>query len=243
MSRLSLQTQVKEEVLALIRRLAEEGVTRMPPEEELSRRFGVSRPTIRAIALSLQKDGVLNRIHGRGTFINRHAVALRANISRGQRFLSILEAYGFRAEQRVLWAGLRPLPAAMAGKLGLSAGAVVPVIKRLFLADGRPAVLAIDHVRPDCLRPESEWAGDFEDSVFTFSDRALTEPIFYSVAEIIPCQAREEVAASLDRPEGYLLLLLEHLHFSETQRPLVLTKAYVDPQYIQFCVVRNRSDR
>ncbi len=53
----------------LIRKLAEAGETRLPPERDLAERFGVSRPTLRRALAGLEEAGLVWRHVGRGTFI------------------------------------------------------------------------------------------------------------------------------------------------------------------------------
>lgn len=42
---------------------------RLPPEDELAGLYGVSRGTIRRALTQLVEDGLVTRVHGRGTFI------------------------------------------------------------------------------------------------------------------------------------------------------------------------------
>ena len=47
----------------------------IPSERDLSQRFGVSRPTLRAAIEDLAREGLLVRHHGRGTFTSSRATA------------------------------------------------------------------------------------------------------------------------------------------------------------------------
>lgn len=64
--------QIKE----IIRNEIEEGkyIDRIPSERELMDRFSVSRTTVREAISALVHDGVLEKIHGKGTFITSHPV-------------------------------------------------------------------------------------------------------------------------------------------------------------------------
>jgi len=234
----SLHVELKRELLRYIRERVEQGETQLPPEAELSEHFGVSRPTLRTAALSLQKEGILTRVHGRGTFVNRRALGLGANISLGQSFLSILRQLGHRAEHRMMAAAEAVLTGDEAAKLELPDPTPGRVITRRFDADGRPAVLAVDHVPLAHLRPD--WDGAYRDSVFDFADDACRESIAYSIAEIIPGTAAGDPAQQLELTAGSPLLLLEHVHFTRRDRPLVLTRAFVNPAFIRFYVARTR---
>jgi ABC-type glycerol-3-phosphate transport system substrate-binding protein len=76
-SRVPLYLQVKEYILDLIQHELRGITTKLPPEMEISRHFGISRATVRTAILDLVKDGVLERVPGKGTFISEISNTLR----------------------------------------------------------------------------------------------------------------------------------------------------------------------
>ena len=54
----------------------------IPSERELMATYGVSRATVRKAIESLVADGLLHRIHGKGTFVARPAAARAGCTSR-----------------------------------------------------------------------------------------------------------------------------------------------------------------
>lgn len=70
-SRVPLYKQVKEFLLRLI---SEQSATDMiPPELEISRRFDISRATVRVAIMELVNEGLLERVPGKGTFVREAA--------------------------------------------------------------------------------------------------------------------------------------------------------------------------
>lgn len=67
-----LHVQLKE----VIRTQIDKGIyiEKIPSERELMERFLVSRSTVREAVSALVREGVLEKIHGKGTFINSHTV-------------------------------------------------------------------------------------------------------------------------------------------------------------------------
>jgi GntR family transcriptional regulator len=61
---------------------------KLPSEEVLSQRYGVSRATIRSTLQSLDKDGIVTRQHGIGTFINSESLQLKLQIDEAKGFFS-----------------------------------------------------------------------------------------------------------------------------------------------------------
>jgi len=111
---------------------------RLPSEDELRGRFGISRGTLRQALDSLERDGLIARTPGRGTFV-REAPATKRG--RGQeRSASPLEAMiadAARAD-RLVRQGLASPPAVVARALGVDPGAELPFFIRLSGPRGTP---------------------------------------------------------------------------------------------------------
>ncbi len=45
----------------------------LPPENRIAEYFSIARSTVRQAMASLEQDGLINRIHGKGTFVNKDA--------------------------------------------------------------------------------------------------------------------------------------------------------------------------
>ena len=85
--------QAKESLREAVIRLGGEGRLRLPSETELSRDLGVSRATVRSVLQSLQKEGYIRRLHGQGTFINRHAMGIGPNLAEARAFVDLIAAW------------------------------------------------------------------------------------------------------------------------------------------------------
>jgi len=227
----------KRRLRTLIGSLAAQGLAQLPPEEELSGLLGVSRATLRSALLSLQKEGLISRQQGRGTFIHGAAVALQANLGEDRAFLDVLGECGYRAGARARVTGVDAADAASAQRLRVAVGSPVLGVERLFLADDRPAVLARDLIPLACLTVPWELARP-EDSIFAFCAAWCGQPVSYSVAEIVPVAADAATAESLACAPGTPLLCLFHRHLGAADKPLAVTRAYLDDRYLRFSVVR-----
>src|SRR5690625_3764256 len=67
---------------------------KIPTEKKLSERFKVSRITIRAALENLENEGVVNRVRGRGTFINANRLEKWTGQLLG--FAETIESAGFK---------------------------------------------------------------------------------------------------------------------------------------------------
>lgn len=229
--------QVKERLGGLVAELAGRGITRLPPEDQLSVQLRVSRPTVRSALLALQKEGKIQRVHGRGTFINVHAARIRANLAEHVPFLDLLAARGVHATVRTLALGFEPLDAETAERLECEAGSDAFVVRRLFEADGEPAVLSIDFVpAARVLQTAAEVTAGT--STFDFVRRNTHGTVRYSVADLIPVVPDATTSKALRLPRGSAVLTLDHLHIDDDETPIAVTKAYLRDDQLRFSVVR-----
>ena len=119
--------------------------TKLPNEQEIASRFGVSRATVREAVGGLVESGYLLRRHGSGTFVTllpsrRHA--LDATLS----YTQMIRQAGMTPGLRLLSATVRPAAEDEAADLALEPGTALRVLERLRTADDRPVVYSIDLV-------------------------------------------------------------------------------------------------
>lgn len=237
----SPQRLVKAELIRLLKRLAEEGVRRLPPEEQLSTVLKVSRPTVRTALQDLQREGKLQRLQGRGTYINRHALGLPANLAEEKDFAKLLLDSGYEPAVRMLSADEVTMPAELAEILDVSSDEPACAVNRLFTASGRPAIFVTDYVPARLLLVPVEQLQDVDSSFRLVRDYTARQ-VRYSISHILPAVASPDVAGTLDVAAGDPLLLLRTAHFDEDDEPCAVSSAYIDTAYLEFTVVRTYLD-
>lgn len=229
--------QAKRALAELIATLTAAGESRLPAEDQLSRDLRFSRPTVRSALLSLQKEGKIQRLHGRGTFINRHALSIRANLAEDRPFLSLLESLGHEARVRNLSIGEVQLAEHEWQRLELGGPDAACLIRRVFEGSGRPAVYSMDHVPIRFLDADlAELDGGR--STFEFVRRYTDRPVRYSVVDYCPVTVDESISEVLGVRVGAAVMLLDHLHIDEYDRPVAFTRAYLNDELIHFSSVR-----
>ena len=111
----------------------------LPNQRRLAREFGVTLMTLRQALEVLERDHLITRRHGLGTFVS--APSIDYEITKLRRFAGDLSAQGESVSTRVL--GARPaLPDhRVSAALGVPARGRVVVLERLRLVDGHPMSL------------------------------------------------------------------------------------------------------
>lgn len=229
----------------LIGELLHEEGPRLPPEDRLAEMLGFSRPTIRSALLSLQAEGKVHRVHGLGTFINRHAVRTEppsGNLAEDRPFLDVITALGHEASIEILSLSIQRLAPAVLERLASSTvDAEGVAIERLFRASGRPAVYSRDLV-PVSRIVVPHGSLDAARSTFAFLADAAGERVRYSVVRLRAEAATGRVADALGLVSGTPVLALDHLHIDTEDRPLAVTEAFLNQDIVPFSQVRTAGE-
>ncbi|MPZ86565.1 MAG: UTRA domain-containing protein [Nitriliruptorales bacterium] len=229
--------QAKQALEGLAVRLVNQGEARLPAEDQLSDDLGFSRPTVRSALLALQKEGKIQRLHGVGTFINRYTLGIDANVAEDRPFLDIIASMGHAASVDIVRFAEEELPGTMLERAGSPASPSAIVIDRLFRASGRPAVYSRDHVPTEHLNAPAEQL-TAEHSTFAFVRRWSGHRVRYSVAAIRAITAPDFVAQALELAPSAPVLLLDHRHIDDRDRPIGVTESYINDDLLRFSVVR-----
>lgn len=158
MSLVALQRNGGEAIYSQIAKLLKEEIASflspgecLPSENELAERFSVNRHTVRRAVEDLIAVGLLERRHGKGTFV-LDAPADYV-LGSGTRFTETFESLGKTASSRILRKLMIPARGGVANRLSLPENDPVIWIESLRLADDRP-ICVISHFLPQRAVPE-----------------------------------------------------------------------------------------
>jgi GntR family transcriptional regulator len=116
----------------------------IPSEHELQRTYGLSRATVRKAIDSLVREGLVYRLHGKGTFVAEPRDWQHITLDS---FTANMRAYGFSPSTVVLERALISDPDLELGqKVGIEPGEQVVMVKRLRFLDGEPILLATSYL-------------------------------------------------------------------------------------------------
>lgn len=136
--------------------------TAIPSERELMETYGVSRATVRKAIDALVVDGLLQRIHGKGTFVSRPRLESRLHLAS---FSQDMRRRGLTPSTRLLALEAEQPPGEVTAALGLRAREQAWRVDRVRLADGQP--IAVEYGwYPMRLFPDLDTA-DLSGSLYT----------------------------------------------------------------------------
>ena len=111
----------------------------LPPERELATTYACSLITTRRALDELAREGRLERVRGRGTFVTEPPIV--CNISGPVSFADDVRSLGFKPYSEVLTARTEPASPSVARALALEPGAPVHCLERIRGADSMPLLL------------------------------------------------------------------------------------------------------
>lgn len=208
---------------------------KIPTEMELSERFNVSRITVRKALAQLESEGVLNRIRGRGTFLNANKVEQWSGQLLG--FSETIKEAGFIPGAETITYGIeKKLDKNIKKELLLESAWG---IKRLRFAD--KVAIAVEHSYfPIDLGLEFEKQNLDQLLIYDFIEKKLQINLSESKQNISAINADKELSKILDVEIGQALIYAQRVTYSDDGRRIEFLNAYYRPDYFQFIVQLKR---
>lgn len=194
---------------------------RIPSEAQLGTGFGVSRITVRQALAELEREGLIDRVPGKGTFVREPARKVE-RLTRLSGFGENMAALGLSAGYETLQAEETLVSAEIADRLRV-AGRRAFVVRRKLFADGRPVGVHVSYLPLWLVQRAPEG---------TFGSESLERHSLYRVIEgmgvelvraeeiVEPVLLGAREAAQLDAEEGDLALKTRRTVYDSNDRPI-----------------------
>lgn len=148
MGRLETDIPLYSKIYRTLKEEIESGVYKvgdfLPPEDELEKRFGASRTTIRNALGELERDGLILRRRGKGTIVQEPKTAQNMNFISS--FTETLQEKGIQVGTGIVTIELIPAPPKVLAALNLEKGEKVYLVQRTRLANGVPIAFTTNYL-------------------------------------------------------------------------------------------------
>lgn len=237
LSPVPLYTQLKDVLRERILEGSYPPHSRMPSEHELGKAFDVSRITVRQALGDLQKEGLIFKIHGKGTFVAKPKAF--QNVSTLQGLGESLTQMGHEVLNRLRSLRHVPASARVAERLQVEEGSLVTEIRRVRLVNREPVSLEITWL-PHSVGQKLEKADLVTRDIFLLLENDCGIPLGHADLAIDAVLADSDLAQALDVEEGSPIMRIERLTHTGEGLPLDFEHLYYRGDAFQY---RLRIDR
>ncbi|MCG8906901.1 GntR family transcriptional regulator [Pseudomonas sp. DP-17] len=237
LSPVPLYSQLKEILRTRILDGSYPPLSRMPSEAELGKAFDVSRITVRQALGDLQKEGLIFKIHGKGTFVAKPKAF--QNVSTLQGLGESMSQRGYEVINRLRSFKTVPASAQVAARLQVAEGENVVQIKRARLVNRELVSLEVTWL-PEHVGKRLEKADLVSRDIFLILENDCALPLGHADLAIDAILADAELASALEVQEGSPVMRIERLTHTADGTPLDYEHLYYRGDAFQY---RLRIDR
>jgi GntR family transcriptional regulator len=217
-----LADRLRDELLEEITSSQLEPGTKLPTEGELSKRFGVSRATVREAVRGLVEAGYVIRRRGSGSYVaerRRMPHGLDSTLS----YLAMIESAGVHAGMRVLDAAFEQCEKTDS-PLHLGRGDTVLAVERVRTADGQPVIYSRDRIPARLLRTDLDLQ-NLDPSLFGLL-RSSGHAADHATATLRAVASTSLTAKVLGVRRGKPLLYIEEIDYDRDGTPVMLSREW-----------------
>ena len=232
--------KTKDLILTMLKESRRQPGDRVPSEEELSRRFRASRPTIREALRQLEHERVLYCVHGRGRFVAGSPQVYLDSIARLRSVTELAASLGFTLSTTVHAVRKRPPTRQEGQALRLGPEDMVIELERTRSAESEPVIYAVD-IFPERLvvgvPDEHAWSG----SLLELMETSWGVTITHAEATIRAVRLSAKLASRIRVPSSLPWIMLEQTNFDAHRRPVLYSQDYHRGDKFTFRLLRSRS--
>lgn len=221
--------------------------TQLPSIEKLCEDYGASRTVIREVITALEKEGLVVRRQGLGTFVVKDSGLVHTGIEYLRGLTRIISSSGKTPD--LIHDRFRKVLADsdLAAKLEMREKETLVLTERVYAADGIPAIFAKTYIASERI------PGGTEELLKTLGERRAKElvlfdlleekfkdPIRYAIAEIESRLVNEELADLLEMTPGTSIVLLKEVHRDMNNVPMLYSEDFINTSVFRIHVLRKK---
>ncbi|MFD2830408.1 GntR family transcriptional regulator [Corticicoccus populi] len=232
---MSKHAMIKETILKKIKSGEYQPGDRLQTEKELCVQFDVSRTTVRIALEQLEKEGYLDRVRGRGTFIAERKVT-QALTQTVKRYSDQVAVQGKTAENQLI--DLQVIPAdSLAVHFKLEPSAPVQKVERIRRANMHITQYEVSYIPWDAAPGITK--EDAEYSLYSTLQEKYKVPVTRTVEHVEIILADDRIAGLLDYDVGAPCFYIETTTYSSSDRVIEYSHSYFRGDITNFTIERH----
>jgi GntR family transcriptional regulator len=214
--------------------------SRLPSEDELCAQFQVARGTVRQALSELSSEGLIYRVHGKGTFVRSLKYEHEVTTACFKSFWDELTEKGVDFETQILSVERCRPDKQMSSHLRIHSNSEqIFSIRRLRKIEGKTAMYSINRI-PCSICPE---IGDGKVPLLSIYDTLhdsygieidMGQRLFSSIG------ASKELSEMFEVPEGYPIIFVEQIVYDEKGRCIDYAHLWLRSEFFHFSATMKR---
>ena len=219
----------------------------LPSIEKLCEDYGASKTVLREVITALEKDGLVVRRQGLGTFVVKDSGLVHTGIEYLRGLTRIISSSGKNPE--LIYDKFCEVKAdeRLAEKLEMPENVSLVLTERVYAADGVPAIFARTYIaseripgKTEALLKTLEGRKAKELVLFDLLEENFKDPIRYAIAEIESRLVDEELAGLLQMRPGSSIVLLKEVHRDIKNVPMLYSEDFINTAVFRIHVLRKK---
>ncbi|MBI4844359.1 MAG: GntR family transcriptional regulator [Nitrospirae bacterium] len=191
----------------------------IPTEEDLCKKFNVSKITVRQAVNNLVSDGYLTKIQGKGTFVS--SVSPVVGLAMKTRLTEEMFGMEVHLEREILFKGIKQSPPEVTAYLTTDDKIFYILSRRI--GGGKTMYIEETYI-PYNMLPFIEKLDISHNSIYSMLQEKGTRKIFKMIQTIEIAEAFGDNAKNLGLAKGSAVLIIHRLFFSSDDTPIAYTK-------------------
>jgi GntR family transcriptional regulator len=205
--------------------------SQMPSESELGSTYKVSRITVRQALGDLQKEGLIFKIHGKGTFVSKPKAF--QNVSKLQGLAEAMSQMGYEVINQLRSFKFIAARAQVANRLKIPEGTQVAEIKRVRFINREPVSLEITYVSQN-LGKQLEKADLVTRDIFLIIENDCGITLGHADLAIDAVLAEADLTKALKVEDGSPIMRIERLTHAADGTPIDFEHLYYRGDAFQY---------
>ena len=235
-----LSSEVKKILIDLMKSGMFDEKKRLPPEDEISESFNVSRTVIRDVYASLELEGFIIRKRGLGTLINYRVLRNKLRLDLESEFFEVIEEAGYSPSVIQVNVQESEVLPGVAQKLNVGADQRITCVKRTIAANGRAVIYCINYFSSSMMRKKISDESSYHLPIYDFFRDFCDEKVLFEISKVKAVLAQETVGEALQLSQGSPVLFLSGTAYNLEQKPLLWSEVYYLSDFFDFTIYRKK---
>ncbi|MCD6120273.1 MAG: GntR family transcriptional regulator [Spirochaetales bacterium] len=220
---------------------------KLSSHEKLCKELNVSKAVIREVLAGLEREGLIVRRQGIGTFVVRNSDHVHTGLEYLRGIPNIISSSGKKSSLLINKFEKVKIDHRVSEKLRLVSGVEVVRVNRLYAVDNIPAIYAVTYISPKQILGGTEALLDVfnneklsHDTIFSLLENEFNRLVKYALCEITSMISDEKHSKLLNINRNKSLTLLLEVHYDEENYPILYSEDCINTEIFKIHVLRKK---